>query len=164
MSAKPRNSRFILCLTSILLLLIVGFLRILPQSYLVIVTFLMVLFFSSILEDRQSIKFIFVLFVLNAIQRRVLAGDSFYIANDPLILLPYIPMIFLVLRHLRTAFSGGVMNLVFALTLLTLFSVSSDPVQVGWGFLNLSLSLLVARISYEFFNTDLLLKMFLTGL
>ena len=156
LSIASRDLKFNSSVSIFLLLIATGYLQILPRPILIGISFVFVSIVSFVLNDLQKIKFILLLFVSNALGRRIMAGDAFYFQNDPIILLPYIPMALIVLKNFRTSLSGGFSTLVFFLTFLTLIAFPSAPTQVGWGFLNLILSISVARVSMAYFGADLM--------
>jgi len=117
--------------------------------------FVLVVSFCLFLNDSNTFKLTLFIIVINGLQRRVMSGNVYYIANDYLIVLPFIPMMFMILRNVKLAFTNRVINLfVYLLTSLTIFNLTESFVQVGWGYTNLVLILLLSQVSINIFDSS----------
>jgi len=135
--------------------LFLGYLQLVPPQYLRIGAFAIVLVGCVSINDNGVIKLMLVVFTFNALQRRILAGPAFYIENDYLILLPFIPMTVLIIRNMKVAFSDKLLNsIIFFICFLTIFTIMSDVFQIGWGIANFILVLLASLVSKEHLNVN----------
>ena len=149
--------KFYLLLLFLASVLLLGYLQIAPLQYLKLATFFVVALGCLFINDHEVIKLMLVVFTFNALQRRILAGNAFYIENDYLILLPFVPMFILIVRNIRMAFSDKFLNsLIFFLSFLTTFMILSDLFQIGWGYTNFVLILLASLVSRNYFNPEII--------
>jgi len=135
--------------------LLLGILHLLPIQLLKPSIFFIVLFGSLFLNNVGVIKLTLLIFTINALQRRVMAGNAYYIANDYLILLPFIPMGIYVIRNRIQIYQDRLlMALIFGLTVFSVVNISRDPTQIGWGYLNLVLAIGMSAASRGVMNED----------
>ena len=164
-SVKFQQRVFLITLSALSLTLIAGISRAAPLSLLKALTCVFVLIACVILDQIRNLKLTLLILTVNALQRRIFAGDLFYMANDYLIALPFLPMVAIVLKELKASFSDKTLNfLIFGLTVLTVFSINSDVVQIGWGYANLLLTLLVAVKSVKYFDKNIIIFIMRLGI
>ena len=97
-SIKTKQYRLILPL---LFFYLVGLTNSIPSNIIIYSTFAFVFLLSLNFASQDLIRATFFLFVFNGIMRRLAASDSdYYASNDILILLPYVPILILLLKNL----------------------------------------------------------------
>jgi hypothetical protein len=154
---KEKNSfAFYGAIASLVLVTLLGIFNLVPLLILKPLIFVLVIGFCLFLDDSNRLKLTIFIIMINALQRRVMSGNLYYITNDYLIALPFIPMIFMIGKNLKLAFTDKVVNfLIYILTFLTIFSVFENFTQVGWGYTNLVLILLLSKVSLKVFEPSL---------
>jgi hypothetical protein len=155
---KIRDFRLVLVVSSILFDLALGVTHILPIQILKPLIFIIVVIGSLFLDGTQIIKLTIFILTINALQRRVMAGSAFYIPNDYLILLPFLPMGIFVMRNRRIIYRDKfLMALIFFLTVFTIFAINRNLTQIGWGYLNLVLALGMSKASQNYMDEKLVM-------
>ena len=117
---------------------------------------LIIIIFSLRLNTEESIRIIIFLFVLNGLQRRVMNGhETYFKSNDVLILMPYLAILFLVIRHrISVPFKSRI--ILFILMMQSAVLLASNFASIAWGILNFTLVLILSLHFSHAINEKLL--------
>jgi hypothetical protein len=142
-------------LTIIIILVITGMI---PSKSVVYLSFLMIPMIILNFSDTDLIKSTILLFVLNGIMRRVASSDiGYFSSNDVLILLPYFPILVLLVKNHQELRVPGILK--FSLSFVFVFAlvnIQNAPSNIVWGMSNIFLAIIFGQISKKYIDTNLL--------
>jgi hypothetical protein len=140
--------------------------NILPGNFIVYSSFASVLLLSSYFKSEDLIKATLLLFVFNGIMRRIAASDTgYFTANDILIFLPYVPIVFLLFKNLKVLkFELQFLVVLYLICILALFSIQQSVPNIVWGLVNLIMVIILGQVSKEYFNEALIAFIIKLGL
>lgn len=132
--------------------------NILPGNFIVYSSFASVLLLSSYFKSEDLIKATLLLFVFNGIMRRIAASDTgYFTANDILIFLPYVPIVFLLFKNLKVfKFEFQFLVLLYLICIFALFSIQQSAPNIIWGLVNLIMVIVLGQVSKEYFDDALI--------
>lgn len=125
-----------------------------------IMQILIIVIFSLRSNPEESIRIVIFLFVVNGLQRRVMNGhETYFKPNDVLILIPYLAILFLIIRH-KILVPIKFRIILFILMMQSTILLATNIANIGWGILNFTL---VIILSFHFSHVinDKLLKFFI---
>ncbi len=131
---------------------------IIPGKLLLYTSFFFVALITINFSGTDLIKSTILLFVLNGLMRRLAASDSgYFTSNDLLILLPYVPILVLWIKHRRESkVDNQLMIFLFFVFLLALLNIQNSPPSITWGIINLLFATVLGQISRAFIDDELL--------
>lgn len=95
---------------------------------------LMIMIFSLQLNTEESIRVIIFLFVLNGLQRRVMNGhETYFKSNDVLILMPYLSILFLIIRN-RISVPFKLRIILFIVMIQSAVLLATNFASIAWGY------------------------------
>ena len=153
-SIKTKQYRLILPL---LFFYLVGLTNSIPSNIIIYSTFAFVFLLSLNFASQDLIRATFFLFVFNGIMRRLAASDSdYYASNDILILLPYVPILILLLKNLKTfQFETRLLVILYFICFFSIMGIPESAPGIVWGLINLTSVVILGQISKQFINDAL---------
>lgn len=152
---KSRIHRLIVVLTILCSIVIAD---IIPGKWLLYTSFFFVVLITINFSSTDLIKSTILLFVLNGLMRRLAASDSgYFTSNDVLILLPYLPILVLLVKNRRELrVDNQLVIFLFCVFFLALLNIQNSPASITWGLINLIFVTILGQISRIFIDDELL--------
>lgn len=152
---KSRIHRLIVVLTILCSIVIAD---IIPGKWLLYTSFFFVVLITINFSSTDLIKSTILLFVLNGLMRRLAASDSgYFTSNDVLILLPYLPILVLLVKNRRELrVDNQLVIFLFCVFFLALLNIQNSPANITWGLINLIFVTILGQISRIFIDDELL--------
>lgn len=121
-------------------------------------SFVLVLLLSLSFSSRDLIRASILLFVLNGLMRRLAASESGYFTeNDILIFVPYIPIVVLFARNLKSfTFERQLLLLLTPICFLALLNIQKSLPSISWGIINLIMAVILGQLARNFIDDALL--------
>ena len=155
---KKIKSRIYMLIVALLLAHVLVLANVFPGNFLVYSSFGSVLVFSLHFKSQDLIKATLFLFVFNGLMRRLAASDSGYFTeNDILIFLPYIPIVALLFKNLKTfKLEFHLLVVLYFICIFALFSIQQSVPNIVWGLINLIMVIVLGHVSKQYFDDALM--------
>lgn len=130
----------------------------LPGKFLLYFSFILVLLLSLRFSSPDLIRASILLFVLNGLMRRLAASESGYFTkNDILIFVPYIPIVVLLAKNLKSfTFERKLLLLVTPISFLAILNIQTSLPNISWGLINLLMAVILGQLAKEYIDDALL--------
>lgn len=142
----------------LILIITLVILGMIPGKMLVYLSFLIIPMIILNFSDTDLIKSTILLFVLNGIMRRIASSDiGYYSSNDVLILLPYFPILVLLVRNFQEIRVSVILKYFLSFVFIfALVNIQNSPSNIMWGMSNIFLAIFFGQISKEYIDTNLM--------
>ena len=151
------KSRIYILILALLLVHVAVLINIFPGKFIIYSSFASVFLLSLNFTSQDLIKATLLLFACNGIMRRLAASDSgFFTSNDILILLPYVPILILFLKNLKTfKLEIRLLIILYLICFFAILSIQKSAPGIVWGLINLIFVVILGQISKRFINDSL---------